>query len=163
VHLLRRRSRLNELGYPVASDELDWWMHYLRIGLYFEEDENLGRTRLLSHTDPLDPWVLFDQGMRQVPAPEPAMQLDKRTREFLEVICEERPPGWVPGACMLLDAHGDARKQLWKGIDKLRPPARQRARPQRCTLGLGSASDPMIICAAVLPNEEAECVADAPH
>jgi hypothetical protein len=130
VHFLRRRSRLNELGYLVASDELDWWMHYLLIGLYFEEDENRGRTRLLSHTDPLDAWVLFDQGMRQVPAPKPAMQLDKR-------------------------------KQLWKAIDKLRPRARQRARPQRCTLGFGSAPDPMIICAAMLPNEEAEYVADA--
>jgi hypothetical protein len=30
VHFLRRRSRLNQLGGRVASDELDWWMLYLR-------------------------------------------------------------------------------------------------------------------------------------
>ena len=161
IHFLRRRSRLNQLGYLAASDELDWWMHYLLVGLYFEDDETQGRTRLLSHTDPLDAWVLYDQGMRHTPAPKPAMQVDKHTRAFLDVVCDERPPGWVPGACMLLDADSKARKQLWKAIDKLRPRARQRGRPQRCTLGFGSAPDPMMICAAVVPNDEAAYVQEA--
>lgn len=43
LHFLRRRSRLNEIGKYVASDELDWWMHYLRFGLYFEEDRSAER------------------------------------------------------------------------------------------------------------------------
>jgi hypothetical protein len=36
IHFLRRRSRLNEIGGLAATDEIDWWMHYLSFGLYFE-------------------------------------------------------------------------------------------------------------------------------
>jgi hypothetical protein len=25
----------------VASDELDWWLHYLLIGLYFEDEDQV--------------------------------------------------------------------------------------------------------------------------
>lgn len=159
VHFLRRRSRLNQLGYLLASDELDWWMHYLLVGLYFE-DEPGTPTRLLSHTDPLDAWILYEHGQRQTPAPKPSMRLDKTTRAFLDLICEERPPGWVAAVCALLDVNSDARKRLWRSMDKLRPLARQRARPQRCTLGFETAPEPMMICAAVLPNDQADWLAE---
>jgi hypothetical protein len=154
VHFLRRRSRLNQRGDLVASDELDWWMHYLLIGLYFEDEPRTGQIRLMSHTDPLDAWILHERGKRRTPAPKPAMSLDKTSRAFLDLICTERPPGWVPGACMFLDMNGEARKKLWKAIDKVRPRARARHRAQRCTLGFESAPDPMMVCAVVLPNEE---------
>jgi hypothetical protein len=160
VHFLRRRSRLNQLGYLVASDELDWWMHYLLVGLYFEDEPTQAPTRLMSHTDPLDAWVLHEKGMRETPAPKPSMRLDKTSRAFLDLICEERPPGWVSAACALLDVNGDARKRLWKAIDKLRPLARERARPQRCTLGFETSPDPMMICAVVLPNKDADRLAE---
>lgn len=38
THFLRARSRMNQLGGHVASDELDWWMLYLKQGLYFEHE-----------------------------------------------------------------------------------------------------------------------------
>ena len=38
VHFLRRRSRLNRLGGLVATDELNWWMLYLKSGLYVEHE-----------------------------------------------------------------------------------------------------------------------------
>jgi hypothetical protein len=161
VHFLRRRSRLNQIGRLVAFDELDWWMHYLLVGLYFEDDAIQAPTRLLSHTDPLDAWVLHERGMRSNPAPKPGMSVDRTSRAFLETVCDERPPGWVPAGCMLLDADGSARKKLWKAIDKVRPRARERGRPQRCTLGFGSAPDPMMICAVVVPNEDAEHLSDS--
>jgi hypothetical protein len=156
VHFLRRRSRLNQRGQLIASDELDWWMHYLLVGLYFEDDPATAQIRLMSQTDPLDAWVLHERGKRHTPAPKPAMALDKTSRAFLDLICSERPPGWVPGACMFLDMSGEARKRLWKAIDKVRPRARERKRPQRCTFFFESAPDPMMVCAAVLPNDERE-------
>jgi hypothetical protein len=160
VHFLRRRSRVNQLGDLVASDELDWWMHYLLIGLYFEDEVREGSIRLLSHTDPLDAWVLYERGMRRTPAEKPSMRMDKTSRAFLDLVCEERPPGWISAACALLDISFDARKQLWKAVDKLRPLARQRRRPQRCTLGFQSAPDPMMICAVVVPNENRNRLSD---
>jgi hypothetical protein len=160
VHFLRRRSRVNQLGHLVASDELDWWMHYLLIGLYFEDEDHEAPIRLLSHTDPLDAWVLYERGMRTTPAEKPSMRLDKTSREFLDLLCEERPPAWISAACMLLDINADARKKLWKAIDKLRPLARQRRRPQRGTFGFQSAPDPMMICAVVVPNENRNRLSD---
>jgi hypothetical protein len=161
MHFLRRRSRVNQLGHLVASDELDWWMHYLLIGLYFEDEDHDEPIRLLSHTDPLDAWVLYERGMRTTPAEKPSMRLDKTSRAFLDLLCEERPPAWISAACMLLDISTDARKKLWKAIDKVRPLARQRRRPQRCTFGFQSAPDPMMICAVVLPNENRDRLSDA--
>ena len=155
VHFLRRRARLNQIGQLSASDELDWWMHYLLKGLYFEDDADAGPTRLLSHTDPLDAWVLHDRGLRRTPAAKPSMLLDKKSRAFLDLISEERPPGWIPAACALLDLNHEARKCLWKAIDKMRPQARQRALPQRCTMMVEPGPDPMIICAVVVPNDHA--------
>lgn len=156
VHFLRRRSRLNQLGYLTASDELDWWMHYLSVGLYFEDDSRREPTRLASHTDPLDAWVLYERGMRKTPAPKPAMPLDRTSRGFLDTLCDERPPAWVAAACMLLDINGNARKKLWRSIDRMRPRARTRGRAQRLTLGFEGPPEPFLICAAVLPNEESD-------
>jgi hypothetical protein len=101
----------------VASDELDWSMHYLLVGLYFEDEQIRGPTRLASHTDPLDAWVLHQHGMRTTPAPKPSMRVDKKSRTFIDRICDERPPGRMSAAGMLLDVNGEARKRLWKAID----------------------------------------------
>jgi hypothetical protein len=62
VHFLRRRSRLNQRGNLIASDELAWWMHYLLVGLYFEDEPVAAQIRLMSQTDLLDAWVLYEQG-----------------------------------------------------------------------------------------------------
>jgi hypothetical protein len=163
VHFLRRRSRLNQIGQLSASDELDWWMHYLLIGLYFEDEADQSPIRLLSHTDQLDAWVLHERGLRTTPAAKPSMLLDKSSRSFLDVVCEERPPGWISAACALLDVDHDARKRLWKAIDKIRPRARQRGLPQRCTLMFERAPEPMMICAVVVPNEAGSRLAESLH
>jgi hypothetical protein len=108
IHFLRRRSRLNEIGGLVATDELDWWMHYLSFGLYFEDKGKGQRTRFTSLTDPLDAWVLHERGLRQTPAPRPTMSVPRGTRDFLELICTERPDGWAQAACTMLTPHHDA-------------------------------------------------------
>lgn len=155
VHFLRRRSRLNQLGRHISSDELDWWMHYLEQGLYFEDEDDPSPVRVVSLTDPLDAWVLYEQGLRQVPAPKPTMGLDRSTRAFLDLLCSERPPGWVAAGCALLDVSDAARKRLWRDLDKLRPRARSRTRAQRGTYHFENAPGSMLICAVVLPDNEA--------
>lgn len=160
IHFLRRRSRLNQLGGLTASDELDWWMHYLMYGLYFEDRDPSVRQRLLSLTDPLDAWNLWKHGEREKEAPRPTMNLDARTRAFLDLICAERPNGWVPAACTFLDTHGDARRVFWKEIERLKARARKREMTQRLTHGYET-DDPFTICAAVVPAAAQERVLDA--
>lgn len=153
IHFLRRRSRLNQLGELTASDELDWWMHYLQYGLYFE-NKPPGRQRLLSLTDDLDAWNLWKHGERTTEAPRPTMNIDARTRDFLDLISTERPDGWVPAACTLLDASGHARSEFWKNVQRLRRRATRRDLTQRMTQGYTAEADPFLICAAIVPDED---------
>lgn len=145
IHFLRRRSRLNELGRFVASDELDWWMHYLNFGLYFEKETGEERIRYTSLTDPLDQWMLYEQGVRTEPAPKPEMKIPEGSTRFLDLLCSERPPGWVQAGCALLDADSDSQRELWKGMKKLRKLARKRGRVQRVALSFKDPA-PLLFC-----------------
>lgn len=160
VHFLRRRSRLNEIGGLAATDELDWWMHYLSFGLYFENKEEEKRIRFTSLTDPLDAWVLHERGLRQTPAPKPAMSVPRGTRDFLELICTERPEGWVQAACTMLNPNHDAQATFWKGLEKMRKRARQRTRVQR-RMDAFKHPEPMMICAVVAPANSENHLADS--
>lgn len=152
IHFLRRRSRLNEIGGQVASDELDWWMHYLRFGLYFEEEPEAARTRHTSLTDPLDAWMLYEHGEREKPAEKPAMKLPGGSRTFLDLVCDERPDGWIPAACNLLEADSHSQEMLWKELRKMRKRARKRNRTQRFTHGYTEGAKPMLVCVVVAPE-----------
>jgi len=146
IHFLRRRSRLNEFGRFVASDELDWWMHYLTLGLYFEEETGEERVRYQSLTDPLDQWVLYEQGIRSESAPKPEMKLPSGSTQFLDLLCSERPSAWVQAGCALLDASSDAQAEFWKALKKLRKRARKRKRVQRVALSFKEPT-PLLFCA----------------
>jgi len=161
VHFLRRRSRLNRLGGLVATDELDWWMHYLKVGLYFEGEQTVGRRRLTSMTDDLDAWNLWVHGHREIEVPKPRMNVDAGTGRFLDTICAERPPGWMPAACALLEVSGSARVKLWKDLERLRRRAEKRGIIQRVTLAFEDAPRPMLICAAVVPSSEHRALSTA--
>jgi hypothetical protein len=156
IHFLRRRSRLNEFGRFVASDELDWWMHYLTLGLYFEEETGEERVRYTSLTDPLDQWVLYEQGIRSEPAPKPEMKVPPGSAQFLDLLCLERPTAWVQAGCALLDASSDAQAEFWKALKKLRKRARKRKRVQRVALSFKEPT-PLLFCAiaAVEPPGDA--------
>lgn len=160
VHFLRRRSRLNEIGDLAATDELDWWMHYLSLGLYFEDKEERKRIRFTSLTDPLDAWVLHERGLRQAPAPRPTMSVPRGTRNFLELICAERPDGWVQAACTMLSPDHDAQAALWKDLKKMRKWARQRKKVQRRMLAF-THPEPMMICVVVAPTGAEGHLADS--
>jgi hypothetical protein len=152
VHFLRRRSRLNDLGNLAASDELDWWMHYLLHGLYFEDDQVQGRRRFTSLTDSLDAWVLYEKGERDKPAERPRMAVPEESRSFLDLLCEERPPGWVQAGCLMLDAGSDGQDEFWNTVRKMRDLAGRRKKAQRLTYGYSQDSDPMMHCALVSPE-----------
>jgi Holliday junction resolvase-like predicted endonuclease len=146
IHFLRRRSRLNEIGRFVASDELDWWMHYLQLGLYFEEETGEERVRYTSLTDPLDQWMLYERGIRTELAPKPQMKIPAGSARFLDLLCSERPSAWVQAGCALLDASSDAQAEFWKALKRLRKLARKRKRVQRVALSFKEPS-PLLFCA----------------
>jgi hypothetical protein len=162
VHFLRRRSRLNQLGGRVASDELDWWMLYLETSLYFERGpEGRLRERYLSQTDALDAWVLSERGQRNTPAPKPHQRLDPHTRAVLDCLVSERPPGWVAAGCTLLDMSPDSRKRLHRDMRASRRRAQARGLLQRGVMEFGEGPDSMIGCFVVAPDEASTQLLDA--
>jgi hypothetical protein len=159
IHFLRARSRLNQLGGRVASDELDWWMLYLKTSLYFEGDTDR-RVRVFSQTDDLDAWVLYEHGDREQPAPKPRQALDEASRRLIEVLAAERPPGWVAAGCSLLSASSKSRKALAGELAAARIRARERDNIQRGTQGFGEGPEPMLICWIVAPDTEAPVLSE---
>jgi hypothetical protein len=155
IHFLRRRSRLNELGRFHASDELDWWMLYLRQGLYFEDNEEIrvNGVRYLSLTDPLDAWVMWERGIRTTEAPKPRHDLDPETERFLDFLTKERPPGWISTGCALLEISGQARTQFHDHLETARQRAAERQTVQRGTLGFTGPPRDFLISWVVVPNE----------
>lgn len=152
THFLRRRSRLNQIGGRIASDELDWWMLYLDNRLYFEEDQSDGRVRYLSQTDALDAWYLFEEGERERPAEKPTQRLDEGTRAFLTALDDERPGGWVAAGCLALDASGESATRMWRELRRAQRRASRRGRVQRGTHGYDRGIEPMLICRVVVPD-----------
>jgi Holliday junction resolvase-like predicted endonuclease len=153
IHFLRARSRLNQLGGRVASDELDWWMLYLKTGLYFE-DAPAERLRVFSQTDDLDAWIMYERGERDRPADKPRQVLDHATEQLLSTLAAERPPGWVAAGCSILSASSDSRKRLARDISAARNRAKQRDLIQRGTLAFGEGPEPMLICWIAAPDSQ---------
>lgn len=118
VHYALRRIRLQELGFPSAYDELDWLMHYLKEGLYFEhlKDAGIDRLELMSYTDDLDAYYLYQQGIRQTPAAKPRQAIPPRMASIIESLERNRPPGFLETALLLLDLSSEARVQFDEGV-----------------------------------------------
>jgi len=146
IHFLRRRSRLNQLGGRTATEELDWWMLYLKGRLYFEEDDSAQAVRYLSQTDDLDAWVLYERGLRKERAPKPTLQLERATQRFLKTLTTERPPGWVAAGCAILNASGESGEGILRQLRDARRRARQRDNIQRGMYCYDDGPEPMLIC-----------------
>lgn len=124
VQFLRRRSRLNELRRVHASDELDWWMHYLERGLYFERElegpEPPDSIHLLSMTDPLDAYYLWQRGARTKPAKKPRQKLPTGLRALLDSINDQAPGGFLEVEVALLELDNPGRRELVRAFRRIR-------------------------------------------
>jgi hypothetical protein len=76
IHYLKRRQRVDQTRCTIAPDELDYFMHYLKFGLFWEADSDGTPTapvQLLSHTEELDSYFFYERGLRQTPASRPGV------------------------------------------------------------------------------------------
>lgn len=128
IHFLRRRARLNELRRVRASDELDWWMHYLEQGLFFEEDleaePDLDGIFLLSQTDALDAYYLWRRGHRTKKAKKPRQRLPGALRSLLDALRDSALPGHVEASVALLEFNGQGRREFPRSFKRIRETTR---------------------------------------
>jgi hypothetical protein len=124
VQFLRRRARLNELRRVHAGDELDWWMHYLERGLYFddqlEDEEGPDQIRLLSLTDPIDAYYLWLRGDRTRVARKPRQKLSAALRALLDSLRDGGLPGSLEASVALLEFDDRGRREFVRAFRRIR-------------------------------------------
>ena len=115
IHYLKRRQRVDEMRCAIAPDELDYFMHYLLVGLFWEAGSDGTATapvQLLSHTEQLDSYFFYKQGLRQTPAPRPSVKHHGDVRELLDCLDESKAPGRLDAALAILDFNEKGRRKI---------------------------------------------------
>ena len=123
IHFLRRRTRLNELAFVMAHDELDWFGQYLSEGLYFEHllappdsDEAQPLFNYFGYSDALEPHFLWDERSGEERPPLPRQAMPDGMRSLLLELEEAQHQGYLTISSALLDLSSDARGRLFAGI-----------------------------------------------
>jgi hypothetical protein len=112
------------LGFVEAHDELDWFCHYLREGLYFEHlKESAQKDHWLSldsYTTALDNYYYYLLGFRQEPADKPRQPMPEIFRQFINELELVHKNGYLKAACALLDMGDESRKDFSRAVQEIR-------------------------------------------
>lgn len=120
-HYLLRRARIAPLEKFSAIEELDWFMHYLEDGLWFADDLEQARgVNLMSFTQGLDEYYMYQFGERQKPAPRPKWYVKKAYKEVLGTVESSRRSGWLEAALMLANVDTPTQDLVLKYLRELR-------------------------------------------
>lgn len=141
LYLRRRTESEVSLKYR-ALDELDLFMLFLAGGLFVEPDpdrvkeEFLGvprpsgadrrryqtsaiPTRVMTHTDPLDAWVYYQEGSSEVETDKPSFASNPAVLQLVDFLQEGRKPGWFRFSADLLNLADQAQEALAISIQEL--------------------------------------------
>jgi hypothetical protein len=139
---LRRRTESEVSVKFMAVDELDLFMLFLTGGLWVEPDpdrvseEFLGvprptgkersryqasvtPTRVMTHTDPLDAWVYFQEGSSTEVAPKPLFDAMPAVNELVDFLQDDRKPGWFRFSADLLNLGEEGQESIAEMVQRL--------------------------------------------
>jgi hypothetical protein len=126
VHYLQRRLRVNDFRKLRASDELDWFGHYLMHGLYFENDQQFSDSdfvQFASFSTVFDDYYLHEMGIRKTPTPKPTQPMPKMFRDIvLELDGRGESEGRSEAVLQLITWNDETRKEfvtLFKRVRKM--------------------------------------------
>lgn len=123
IHYLQRRQRVDETRCVIAPDELDYFMHYLQFGLFWEAGSDGTPTapvHLLSHTEPLDSYFFYERGLRGTPATRPSAKHHRDVRELLDCLDESNASGRLDAALAILDFNEKVRRKIASTLKALK-------------------------------------------
>ncbi len=109
VHYLLRRDRLHRQGNVMAFEELDFFMYYLRRGLFFDEMKPHEFVWIESMTDDLDAYYMWLHGERSVEAPKPRQAIAELILALLQQLDAARPRGWLATTLRILEGDAEVR------------------------------------------------------
>jgi hypothetical protein len=114
---LKRRIRANDYPQLRLCDELDFFMYYLKDGLYFE-DGRLGREGsfgLHAYTERLDRWYDFQAG-RVSSGEKPRLEIPEDYKTLIKGIEATQKPGFSDVTTTLLDFDVEAMEVILENI-----------------------------------------------
>lgn len=124
VHYLQRRLRVNDFKKFRASDELDWFGHYLMHGLYFEDDQQFSDSdfvQFASFSTVFDDYYLHEIGVRKTPTPKPIQPMPKMLRDIvLELDDRGESEGRSEAVLQLITWNDETRKEFVKLFKRIR-------------------------------------------
>ncbi len=125
LHYLKRRQRVNELGFVMAHDELDWFGHYLAEGLYFEHLEKTvegskGKFiwNIVGYSKDLDAHYMHDERYSGEQPPIPRQPMPEAMRKMLHELEEAQHHGYLHLSLAFLDLDWQARKDFFDGAEE---------------------------------------------
>lgn len=124
VHFLSRRRRAADKNTILASDELDYVMHYITMGLYTDNPTD-ATEMVMGLNEDLDAWYFYEIGQQTVEAPKPAQPLTVELIDALDLLNEHRPYGWLQASLNLLEMDLPQRDQLGGAPRRLRATTRK--------------------------------------
>ncbi len=121
IHYLKCRRRLDRTRAAWAPDELDYFMHYLMFGLFWEDapdGTSPAPTHLLSHTEQLDSWFFYKHGLRKTAAKRPSVNHHRDVRELLDCFDQSRATGRLDPALAILDFDEKTRRRIASALTR---------------------------------------------
>lgn len=159
---LRRRTESEVSMRFHAVDELDMFMLFLAGGLYVEPDPDLVAenfigvgpasdedrirfressipTQVGTHTDPLDAWIYYREGVSDTPAEKPEFAGNRVLLDLIDTLQDGRKPGWFRFSADLLNLSEEAQEEYAATVDTLVRSAQRDGRSQRVMLAFPGA------------------------
>ncbi|WP_286139804.1 hypothetical protein [Arthrobacter sp. Rue61a] len=159
---LRRRTESEVSLKFWAIDELDLFMLFLSGNLYVEPDpdrtseEFLGvrrpsgqdrrryrdsavPTRVMTHTDPLDAWIYYQEGSTEEPVAKPRFKSHPKLLSLVDFLQDGKKPGWFRFSADLLNLSGEAQDNLVEQIQSLITATKNDSEPHSLFVGFPGA------------------------
>lgn len=125
LHFLKRRQRVNEIGFVEAHDEIDWFGHYLKEGLYFDHlaaDPANGGSQaawsITGYSDELDAHFMHDERYSGPKPLIPRQPMPEAMRRMLEELEDAQYRGYLHISQALLDLDWQTRDLFFETIEK---------------------------------------------
>jgi hypothetical protein len=117
LHYIDRRNQTLSDFRVTATDELDLLCCYLQQGLFFDNKfSSHSNVQLCTHTEGLDNYYHYLEGVRETPASKPTMVMPRMLADLIR--CMESTPvtGSSEAIRMLYDMSGTAREEFEGGV-----------------------------------------------
>jgi len=107
---------MDEMRRAWAMNELDYLMHYLKFGLFWQafpaDQPSSPPENLLSHTEELDSWYMYSRKERRSPAAKPSANHHAKVEALLDCLGSKAVPGRLNAALAILDIDSKPRRKV---------------------------------------------------